>query len=86
MGRMTRIQHRAFSWQSHRKTVLKQFGVYGSALALFLALAACTTTSGSFCEIAKPIRPANVDVLTDADVAAILQHNEKLAKLCGVRP
>jgi hypothetical protein len=55
--------------------------------AALVMLAACTTTPrGSFCAIADPIRPANVDVLTDAEVTAILQHNEKLSRLCGVRP
>ena len=52
-------------------------------LSALLALAGCQTTSGSFCDIAKPIRPANVDVLTDAEVADILAHNQKGAALCG---
>jgi hypothetical protein len=57
------------------------------AIVALASLCACTTPpSGSFCDIAEPIRPANVDVLTDAEVSAILAHNEKLAKLCGVRP
>lgn len=56
------------------------------ALILAVLLAGCTTTpKGSFCQIASPIRPANVDVLSDAEVAAILQHNEKGAALCGWR-
>jgi hypothetical protein len=52
-------------------------------LASLVALAACTTTRGSFCQITEPIRPANVDVLTDAEVKDILTHNEKGAALCG---
>jgi hypothetical protein len=54
------------------------------AFAALVTLAACTTTPrGSFCSIAEPIRPANVDVLTDAEVRDILAHNEKGAALCG---
>lgn len=56
------------------------------ATCAIFALVACTTTpAGSFCAIASPIRPANVDALTDADVAAILSLNEKGRKLCGWR-
>ena len=51
-----------------------------------IALASCVSSGGSFCAVAKPIRPSNVDVLSDSDVAAILAHNEKLQALCGVRP
>jgi hypothetical protein len=51
-----------------------------------LLLAACTTTRGSFCQIAKPIRPENVDALTDAEVTQILGHNEKGRALCGWKP
>jgi hypothetical protein len=56
-------------------------------LAALMALAACTTTpKGSFCEIAEPIRPANVDVLTDAEVKDILAHNSKGERLCRWKP
>ena len=53
-----------------------------------LFLAACQHAGGSFCSVAKAIRPAKetVDKLTDAEVAAILAHNKKLASLCGVKP
>jgi hypothetical protein len=52
-----------------------------------ILLAACITPpKGSFCDIADPIRLANVDVLTDAEVAALLAHNSKGQKLCGWRP
>ena len=56
------------------------------ALILAALVAGCTTAKGSFCDIADPIRPANVDVLTDAEVAAILKHNERGAALCGWKP
>jgi acetolactate synthase small subunit len=55
-------------------------------LAALIALSACTTTRGGFCQIAKPIRPENVDVLTDAEVTQILGHNEKGRALCGWKP
>jgi hypothetical protein len=56
-------------------------------IAALVALAACTTTpKGSFCSIAEPIRPANVDVLTDAEVTQILAHNLKGQKLCNWKP
>lgn len=56
-------------------------------LALFV-LVACQHAGGSFCSIAKPIRPTKetVSVLTDAEVAAILSHNKKGSKLCGWKP
>lgn len=55
------------------------------ALASLLALAACQTAKGSFCDIAKPVRlsDAAVDALSDAEVAALLAHNRKGAKLCA---
>jgi hypothetical protein len=55
-----------------------------AAILAFASLCACTTApKGSLCAIASPIRPANVDVLTDAEVRDILSHNEKGAALCG---
>ncbi len=58
------------------------------ALSLILALVGCTTTKGSFCTVAKAIRPSKetIEKLTDAEVAAILAHNRKLQKLCRVQP
>lgn len=55
---------------------------------LMLTLASCQTTGGSFCSIAKPIRPSKETIahLTDAEVSAILSHNRKLTQLCGVKP
>lgn len=57
-------------------------------LAAILAISACQTTRGSYCDITKPIRlsDAAVDALSDAEVARVLSHNEKLATLCGVKP
>lgn len=54
------------------------------ALAALVALAACQTTGGTFCDISKPIRltAEQVDKLTDAQVAEILAHNERGRRLC----
>lgn len=56
-------------------------------LAALLALMACTTAKGSFCEIAKPLRPSaeTIAAMSDAEVAAMLAHNTKGAELCGWR-
>lgn len=55
------------------------------ALGSFLALSACQTTSGTFCDIAKPFRlsPETISVMTDAEVDAALAHNLKGQRLCG---
>ena len=58
------------------------------AILVALLLAGCQTTSkGSFCQIAAPVRLSDsaVDALTDAEVKALLAHNRKGAKLCGWR-
>lgn len=53
-------------------------------LASLLALTACQTAKGTFCDIAKPVRlsGAAVDALSDAEVAALLAHNRKGQALC----
>jgi hypothetical protein len=55
------------------------------ALASLLFLSACQSTGGSFCAIENPIRPtqAEIAVMGDATVAAILAHNLTGKKLCG---
>ncbi len=57
-------------------------------IALALVLAGCTTTAGSYCQISKPIRLSveTIDHLSDAEVAAILESNEKGRKICGWHP
>ena len=56
--------------------------------AALLALVACTTPSGSFCEIARPMRPsaAEIAAMSDARVDEVLAHNAKGARICGWRP
>lgn len=57
-------------------------------LAAVLALAACTTTGGSFCQVSKPIRLSEqaIAALSDSEVADILAANAKGEKLCGWKP
>lgn len=57
-------------------------------LAACLALSACVTSGGSFCDIAKPVRltEAEIAALSDASVADILARNEKGQRLCGWKP
>lgn len=60
----------------------------GLILAALIALAGCTTTKGSFCGIAKPLRPsvAAIDAMTDAQVKDLVVHNRKGEKMCGWKP
>ena len=53
--------------------------------ALIIALAACTTTSGSYCQIAKPqtFSDAVIDQMSDAEVERALAELEKHRRLCG---
>lgn len=57
-------------------------------LGALIALSACQTAKGTFCDIAKPIRlvPEQVDQLTDTQVAELLGHNTRGQRLCGWRP
>lgn len=57
-------------------------------LAIAIALAGCQATKGTFCAVSSPIRISSkaVDALSDAEVAAVLAHNEKGAALCGWKP
>lgn len=49
--------------------------------------AGCVTTSGgNYCDIARAVRPSVADTLTPETKRQILRENEKLAKLCGVKP
>lgn len=55
-------------------------------LALMTLLASGCTTSGSYCDIARPVRPSVDDQMTPETKRQILTENEKLQKLCGVKP
>lgn len=56
-------------------------------LAALLLLASCATQkpTGSYCDIARPLRLSErtIDVMTDAEVRDVLAHNKKGAALCG---
>jgi hypothetical protein len=69
----------------HGVTRVNPLRIKALCLTSLIVLSACTTAPrGGFCQIADhPIRPANVDVLTDAEVTQILGHNEKGRALCG---
>lgn len=67
------------------RTAARATAAFTILLAL-LMLAACQSTSGgSYCDIAKPIRLSarTVDALTDREVEAVLTHNATGARLCG---
>lgn len=55
------------------------------AILAICLLAACTTTSGSYCAIADAQRPsqATIDAMTDAEVEDALIALEKGKRLCG---
>lgn len=54
-------------------------------VATLALLVGCTTTKGSFCTIASPIRPSasTIAAMSDAEVRDVLAHNRKGAALCG---
>ena len=58
------------------------------AIMAILALSACQTGGGSFCNIARPMRPsqATFDAMTASEIADMLGHNEKGQRLCGWKP
>lgn len=59
-----------------------------AVLAVVMVLAACATTNGTFCDIARPIRLSDqaVAAMSDREVGDALAHNLKGAKLCGWKP
>lgn len=58
------------------------------ALCALLALAACQTASGSFCDINRPQRPsaAEIAAMSDERVREVLALNLKGQKLCNWQP
>lgn len=63
---------------------LHKFGI----VCALLALVACQAASGSFCQIAKPMRPsaAEIEAMSDARAAEVLAHNRKGQELCRWKP
>lgn len=61
--------------------------VLGLLILMSASLSGCATASqGSYCDIARAIRPSVEDIMTDETKRQIVAENEKLARLCGVRP
>lgn len=56
--------------------------------ALVALLSACTTPSGTFCDIASPLRLSDtaIEAMSDAEVQNALAHNERGRRLCGWKP
>ena len=61
---------------------------YVSLIAALVMLAGCTTATGTFCDIAHPIRLSQktIAAMSDAEVKEVLIHNRTGAKLCRWRP
>jgi hypothetical protein len=59
-----------------------------AALALLLLVAACTTTGGTFCDVARPIRLSDkaIAAMSDQEVGEALAHDRKGQRLCGWKP
>lgn len=55
-------------------------------MMLIVVLLSGCATSGNYCDIARPVRPSFGDSLTPETKRQILTENEKLQKLCGVKP
>lgn len=55
-------------------------------LSASVLISGCATSGGSYCDIARAVRPSQADTLTAETKRQILAENEKLAELCGVRP
>ncbi len=55
-------------------------------LALIVVLLSGCATSGSYCDIARPVRPSVEDQMTPETKRQILTENEKRQMLCGVKP
>lgn len=72
-------------------TFFRKPGFLRFLMAVFVTtffVTGCTTTKGTFCQIAEPVRLSDtaIDALSDAEVEKLLARNLKGAKLCGWRP
>jgi hypothetical protein len=63
------------------KSTVLMILLFGTVLA-----AGCVTASGNYCDVARAIRPSVEDKIAAETARQILSENEKLAKLCGVKP
>lgn len=67
-------------------TAARAVAIFAGLLLLAMLLAGCQSTSGgSYCDIARPIRlsAGTVDAMSDREVEAVLAHNETGRRLCG---
>jgi hypothetical protein len=57
-------------------------------LLAVLALTACTTTRGGFCDLSQPLRPSKAafEAMSEREIDALLVHNKTGVKLCGWKP
>lgn len=62
-----------------------KFKTWVAAMLIALSVSGCVT-AGSYCDVARPVRPSVEDKMTEGTKRQILAENEKLAKLCGVKP
>ncbi|RAK26397.1 hypothetical protein C7374_11483 [Falsochrobactrum ovis] len=56
-----------------------------AVILTLLCLGGCVT-SGSYCDVARPILPSMEDSMTQETKRQIVSENTKLEKLCGVKP
>lgn len=54
-------------------------------MLIALSVSGCVT-AGSYCDVARAVRPSVEDKMTEGTKRQILAENEKLEKLCGVKP
>jgi hypothetical protein len=59
-----------------------------ASLIVLISLAACQSGGGSFCAIAKPMRPSReaIAAMSDREINEALAHDRKGQKLCGWKP
>jgi hypothetical protein len=55
-------------------------------LLISVSASGCVTASGNYCDVARAIRPSVMDNMTAETKRQILAENEKMEKLCGVKP
>ncbi|RYH00313.1 MAG: hypothetical protein EON58_00690 [Alphaproteobacteria bacterium] len=62
------------------------FKRWAAILLVGISISGCATASGSYCDVARAVRPSVTDQLSEGTQRQILAENQKLAKLCGVKP
>lgn len=54
-----------------------------SISALSVIAVSCSTTSGTFCDLAEPYRPAQGETYTDQNKRWVIRHNTTGERQCG---